>query len=118
MQSSEKMEIINNALESGPQIPFDKFSKLFKTWLEILSILTEEQRTIMFTSYINEVILNPQKIILFNLDGIFEIYLSLNQNEKNVVSNTVKKIIDTLDDDKKKTLLLIIPDHIKTEFRL
>jgi hypothetical protein len=115
MSSSDKMEIINNALQAGPTIPFDKFSKLFKTWLEILSTLSEEQRTAMFMTYINEITKNPQKIILFNLDGILEVYLSLNQGEKDTISKSVKKITDVLDDNKKKRLLLTIPDRAKIE---
>ena len=115
MSSSDKMEIINNALQAGPTIPFDKFSKLFKTWLEILSTLSEEQRTVMFMAYIDEIIKNPQKIILFNLDGILEVYLSLNQDEKAIISKSVKKITDTLDDIKKKRLLLTIPDRAKID---
>ncbi|HYL67163.1 MAG TPA: hypothetical protein VEU72_08475 [Nitrosopumilaceae archaeon] len=115
MSSSDKMEIINNALQAGPTIPFDKFSKLFKTWLEILSTLSEEQRTVMFTTYINEITENPQKIILFNLDGILEVYLSLNQGEKDIISKSVKKITDVLNDNKKKRLLLTIPDRAKME---
>ncbi len=115
MSPSEKIEIINNALQAGPAIPFDKFLKLFKTWLEILSILSEEQRTIMFTTYIDEITENPQKIILFNLDGILEAYLSLNQSERDTISKSVKKIINTLDDNKKKRLLLIISDKARME---
>ena len=115
MSPSDKIEIINNALQAGPTIPFDKFSKLFKTWLEILSTLSEEQRIVMFTTYINEITENPQKIILFNLDGILEVYLSLNQTEKDIISNSVKKITDILDDNKKKRLLLTIPDRAKIE---
>ena len=115
MSPSDKLEIINNALQAGPTIPFDKFSKLFKTWLEILSTLPEEQRTVMFTTYINEITENPQKIILFNLDGILEVYMSLSQNEKDIISKSVKKITDTLDNNKKKRLLLTIPDRAKTE---
>lgn len=115
MSSSEKMEIINNALQAGPTIPFDNFSKLFKTWLEILSALSEEQRTIMFMAYITEITENPQKIILFNLDGILGVYLSLNQDEKDTISKSVKKIINTLSDDKKKRLLLIVPDRARIE---
>jgi hypothetical protein len=115
MSSSDKMEIINNALQAGPTIPFDKFSKLFKTWLEILSTLSEEQRTVMFTTYINEITKNPQKIILFNLDGILEVYLSLNQDEKATISKSVKKITDVLDDNEKKRLLLTIPNRAKIE---
>lgn len=115
MSPLDKLEIINNALQAGPTIPFDKFSKLFKTWLEILSTLSEEQRTIMFMTYINEITENPQKIILFNLDGILEVYLSLNQGEKDTISKSVKKITDVLDDNKKKRLLLTIPDRAKIE---
>jgi len=118
MSPSDKLEIINNALQAGPTIPFDKFSKLLKTWLEILSTLSEEQRIVMFTTYINEITENPQKIILFNLDGILEVFLSLNQAEKDIISKSVKKITDVLDDDKKKRLLLTIPDRAKAELRI
>lgn len=115
MSQSDKIEIINNALQAGPIISFDKFAKLFKTWLEILSTLPEDQRTIMFTTYINEITENPQKIISFNLDGILEVYLSLNQSEKEIISKSVKKITSILDDGKKKRLLLTIPDRAKNE---
>jgi len=115
MSPSDKIEIINNALQAGPTIPFDKFSKLFKTWLEILSTLSEDQRTIMFTTYIDEITQNPQKIILFNLDGILEVYLSLNHDERDAISKSVKKIINSLNDDNKKRLLLVIPNRARIE---
>ena len=44
MSEPEKSEIINNALEAGPTIPFPNFSKLFKTWLEVLCTVSEENR--------------------------------------------------------------------------
>jgi hypothetical protein len=116
MSPSDKIEIINNALQAGPTIPFDKFSKLFKTWLEVLSTLSEDQRTIMFTTYIAEITENPQKIILFNLDGILEVFLSLNQDEIDTISKSLKKIINSFDDDKKKKLLLVIPDRARIAF--
>lgn len=116
MSSPDKAEIINNALEAGPTIPFDNFSRLFKTWLEILSSLSEEHRTIMFSSYVAEITTNPQKLVLFNLDGILEIYFSLNQEQRNTISTSVKKIISSLDENNKRKLFLMIPDRAKKEF--
>ena len=86
----EKKEIINNALEAGPTIPFPNFSKLFKTWLEILTTLAEEQREGLFVAYISEVVNSPQKLIAFNLDGILEIYLTLDEQKKEILAQTIR----------------------------
>ena len=90
MSESDKREIINNALEAGPTIPFPNFSKLFKTWLEVLTTITEEQRGLMFSKYIDEIGSAPQKLINFNLDGIFEIFLSLDSSKKEILTNSIK----------------------------
>jgi hypothetical protein len=114
MSDAEKMEIINNALEAGPTIPFPNFAKLFKTWLEILSTLPEEQRNGLFSGYINEVSKSPQKLIEFNLDGILEIFLTLKDEEKEILVQSIRKIIDELGVDDKRKLMLVIPDNAKT----
>ena len=113
LSEPEKNEIINNALEAGPSIPFPNFSKLFKTWLEILTTLTEEQREGLFYAYISEITQHPQKLITFNLDGILEIYLTLDDGKKNILAQTIKKIINRMDDTKRRRILLIIPDNAK-----
>ena len=113
MSESERTEIINNALEAGPTIPFPNFSKLFKTWLKVLSTITEEQRVIMFSSYLKEIISSPQKLISFNLDGILEIFLSLEEQEKNILANSIRRIIANYDDNAKKKLFLLIPENAK-----
>lgn len=113
MSELDRQEIINNALEAGPTIPFPNFSKLFKTWLEVLTTITEEQRNIMFSKYINEISNSPQKLINFNLDGILEIFLSLNNSQKEIIVNSLHKIISNLDDNRKKKLFLIIPENAK-----
>lgn len=114
MSDAEKMEIINNALEAGPTIPFPNFAKLFKTWLEILATLPEEQRNGLFSGYINEVSKSPQKLIEFNLDGILEIFLTLKDEEKEILVQSIKKIVSELDVEDKRKLMLIIPDNAKT----
>ena len=113
MTEVEKKEIINNALEAGPTIPFLNFAKLFKTWLEILTTLSEEQRNELFSGYINEISESPQKLIVFNLDGILEIFLTLDEGKKDILSQTIKKIINDLDAERKRKLMIIIPDNAK-----
>jgi hypothetical protein len=115
MNQDDKNEIINNALQAGPTIQFDKFSTLFKTWLEILCSLTEEQRTIMFSNYINEITTHPEKLIAFNLDGIFEIFMSLEPEQRAVLSATLKAIVGRFEEKDRKMLDLIIPQSAKKE---
>ena len=113
MSEAEKVELINNALEAGPSIPFANFSKLFKTWLEVLSTVNEEQRTIIFSSYINEIVKVPQKLISFNLDGILEIFTSLEPSKKSILANSIRNIISRLEENPKKKMFLVIPDNAK-----
>ena len=110
-------EVINNALEAGPTIPFPNFAKLFKTWLKILATLSEEQREGLFSAYITEISQNPQKLILFNLDGILEIFLALEENEKEAISNTIKKIINNLGEEQKRKVMIVVPDNAKAHLK-
>ena len=115
MTDIDKKEIINNALEAGPTIPFPNFSKLFKTWLEVISTFSEEQRIELFSSYINEAKNSPQKLIAFHLDGILEIFLSLKPEEKKIISKSLKEIFDKLDQNGKKILFTIIPENARVQ---
>ena len=113
LSEPEKKEVINNALEAGPTIPFPNFSKLFKTWLKILTVLSEEQRKGLFLAYITEVSQYPEKLIAFNLDGILEIFLTLEENEREILSSTIQKIINNLDEEGKRKMMIIIPNNAK-----
>jgi hypothetical protein len=117
LSEPERKEIINNALEAGPTIPFSSFAKLFKTWLKILTTLSEEQRSGLFAAYIIEASQSPQKLITFNLDGILEIYLTLEENEKEIIANTIKEIINNLDKEMKRRIMIIIPENAKKHLK-
>ena len=116
MTETEQDEIIYNALEAGPTIPFSNFSKLFKTWLEVLTTISEDQRNLMFFKYIFAITSSPEKLINFNLDGIYEIYLSLDNDKKNVITKTLKNVIIRLDPEQIRKLKLVIPEKPKIEF--
>ena len=116
MNESEKVEIINNALEAGPSIPFPNFSKLFKTWLEVLCNLNEENRYDMFSNYFKEIIKKPEKIILFNLDGILEIFLKLENPKQEILVKSIKKAVKQLDSESKRKLILLTPQTARIVF--
>ena len=109
MNDSEKSEIINNALEAGPTIPFPNFSKLFKTWLEVLCTVTEENRYDMFSNYFKQIMKKPERIILFNLDGIFEIFLQLEDPKQQILASSIKDVFEQLDDNSKRKMILLTP---------
>lgn len=115
LSTPDRLEIINNALAAGPTIPFPNFAKLFGTWLEIIASLEEEKRTVMFSTYITEILKEPQKLILFNLDGILEIFLGLDQLKKDTISNTIRQIIFKLTSDERRKLELVVPQNAMTQ---
>lgn len=118
MEDYEKFQIINNALEIGFTIPFIKFAKLFKTWLIVLANTTEKNRNDVFSKYIKIIIKKPCLIINFNLDGIFEVFKSLDESKKNTVIQSIKIIIKNLDSIDKKKIGFLIPDNIKNYLEL
>ena len=117
-EESDKKEIICNALEAGPTIPFLNFSKLFKSWLKIIANLPEEHREGMFLAYIKQSLLNPEKLIAFNLDGILEMFLQLEENEKETIGKTIQKIIGNLNEQERKKILIMIPNNAKIHLKI
>ena len=112
----EKAEIIVNALNAGPTIPFPNFSKLFKTWLEVLATIDVKNREDMFSNYFKQILISPDKIILFNLDAIFEIFLQVDNQKKQVLIASIKMVFDRLDEESKRKMNLLAPDSAKKLF--
>ena len=112
----DKAEIIVNALNAGPTIPFPNFSKLFKTWLEVLAEINVENREDMFSNYFRHILKSPEKIILFNLDAIFEIFLQVDKEKQKILVASIKKVFDRLDEESKRKMNLLTPDAARTLF--
>ena len=112
----DKAEIIVNALNAGPTIPFSNFSKLFKTWLEVLATINNENREDMFSNYFKHILVSPEKIILFNLDAIFEIFLQVDKEKQKILISSIKTIFDRLDEGSKRKMILLIPDSARILF--
>ena len=112
----DKSEIIVNALNAGPTIPFPNFSKLFKTWLEVLATINNENREDMFSNYFKHILASPEKIILFNLDAIFEIFLQVDKEKQKILILSIKTVFDRLDEESKRKMILLTPDSARMLF--
>jgi len=112
----DKSEIVVNALNAGPTIPFPNFSKLFKTWLEVLATINNENREDMFSNYFKHILASPEKIILFNLDAIFEIFLQVNKEKQKILILSIKTVFDRLDEESKRKMILLTPDSARIIF--
>ena len=112
----DKAEIIVNALNAGPTLPFPNFSKLFKTWLEVLTEINVENREDMFSNYFRHILKSPEKIILFNLDAIFEIFSQVDRERQQILISSIKNVFDRLDDESKRKLNLLTPDSARMLF--
>ena len=112
----EKAEIIINALNAGPTIPFTNFSKLLKTWLVVLAEIDNVNREDMFSNYFKHILTSPDKIILFNLDAIFEIFLQVDKEKQQILISSIKTVFDRLDEQSKRKLNLLTPDSARMLF--
>jgi len=112
----DKAEIIINALNAGPDIPFPNFSKLFKTWLEVLAEINVENREDMFSNYFRHILKSPEKIILFNLDAILEIFLQVDKEKQQILVSSIKNVFDRLDEESKRKMNLLTPDSARMLF--
>lgn len=114
LTNKEQAEIIDNALEIGPSIPFDKFARLLKTWLISLANMSYTNRKTIFSQYIHKIISSPQKLVEFNLDGMLEVFTVLNETNKQIIIETICDIICELDPNARKKVLILIPDNIRS----
>ena len=112
----DKTEIIVNALNAGPTIPFPNFSKLLKTWLVVLAEIGKENREDMFSNYFKHILTSPEKIILFNLDAIFEIFLQVEKDKQQILASSIKAVFDRLDEKSKRKMILLTPDSARMLF--
>jgi hypothetical protein len=112
----DKAEIIINALNAGPTIPFPNFSKLLKTWLAVLAEIDKENREDMFSNYFKHILASPEKIILFNLDAIFEMFLQVEKEKQQILASSIKTVYDRLDEQSKKKMNLLTPDSARILF--
>ncbi len=82
----------------------------------MLATIDIKNREDMFSNYFKQILLSPDKIILFNLDAIFEIFLQVDRQKQEVLISSIKTVFDRLDDESKRKMRLLSPDSAKELF--
>tara|TARA_Y100001958_G_C21171321_1_gene503025 strand:+ start:582 stop:836 length:255 start_codon:yes stop_codon:yes gene_type:complete len=82
----------------------------------VLATIDIKNREDMFSNYFKQILLSPDKIILFNLDAIFEIFLQVDRQKQEVLISSIKTVFDRLDDESKRKMRLLSPDSAKELF--
>ncbi len=101
MNEQDRREMINMALTAAPGMDPEKLAILVKTWLELLCEFEPEKRMIIFGTYANQALKQPQLIAKLDFASLTRTFLSLNEKEK-------EKIIDSLHE-----VLFAIPERHK-----
>ena len=110
LPADQQAEVIDNALEAGPSVPFPSFARLFKTWLRVLAALPEGQREGLFSAYVARVAGSPEKLAAFNMDAILGLFLELDEGERRVLAGTAGRVVAGLDAAGRRRLGLVVPD--------
>lgn len=113
LPKNEQIDIIHHALDASPTIPFDRFSTLLQTWLEVVSEQGAEDRRVLLEAYASEILSNPNKLIQLHMDGIVEVFLGLEPNRQNTIITTLRMILSDMDDNDKSKLIALTPESIK-----
>ena len=106
----EKQEIIRNALEAGPSVDFGRFEKLFRTWLEVLAGLPQDRRAELVGAYAAEISQNPKRLVAFNMDAVYGIFLTLSPDQQESVASSVRDAVSALGARDQRTIRMIVPD--------
>jgi hypothetical protein len=109
VSDEEKCETINMALAGALIIDPNKLSILFRTWLEVLSEFDAEKRRVMFQTYCKQILTNPHSITKLNFKSLTTAFLSLDQRQRELLTDSLHEILLGL--PASKELIKLIPEY-------
>lgn len=113
LSEEEKAEVISNALDAAPEIPFPTFAKLFGTWLQVLAEMPPAQRQDMLERYARDISAAPQRMAALHVDGILGVFLEMDASGQGAIMATVRGVIRNMEPRSRKTVLLLMPDSAR-----
>lgn len=118
LSQDEQDDTIRNALEAGPQIPFDVFAKLFKTWLVVLAEMPDAQRSRMLECYATRMAEHPEEMVPLHTDGLLGVFLEVDPHTQQTLAASIRDVIKNMTPSNQKRLLVMMPDSAKAALEL
>lgn len=118
LSQDEQDDTIRNALEAGPQIRFDIFAKLFKTWLMVLAEMPDAQRHKMLECYATRLADHPEEMIRMHTDGLLGVFLEVDQYTQQTLATSMRDVIRDMASNNQKRLLVLMPDSVKATLKI
>lgn len=112
MSEADRQETISLALSAAPTIESTKLSILVKTWLEVLAGFDASERTIIFGTYCQQIVRQPERLQQLNLQRLTETFLSLDDRQREILADSFKEVLISF--PKRDQILRLIPDYSKS----
>lgn len=110
MGDAEREEVVANALDAGHALPFPVFAKLLETWLEALAAMPAGRRDGLFGAYVDQAASDPARLVPYNMDGLFGVFLGLEPAVQDAVARSLSGIIGGLGPEQRRRVMALVPD--------
>ena len=114
LPAEEQDEIVANALEASPSIPFPVFAKLFGTWLEVLAGMDGVGRDALLAAYARGIAAAPARVAALHMDGLVGVFAAMGPAGRETLSASIRQILAGMEPEPKRRILLLMPDTVKT----
>lgn len=116
MSEDEKQDTIALALSAAPTIEPAKLSVLVKTWLEVLAGFDAGKRTVIFSTYCRQILLQPESLQKLNFQTLTATFLSLQEKDRLILADSFKEVLFSLPN--RDRLVALIPEPSKKALSL
>lgn len=114
LPADEQDEMVGHALEASPEIPFPVFARLFGTWLEVLADMNEIERKSILGAYARNIVAAPEQMAALHMDGLVAVYAKMQPNAQELLSSTVRHILNSMNTESRRRILIMTPDTAKS----
>ncbi len=118
LQEEDKVEMIRNVVDALPSMEMGTVARLFKTWLELLHEFGNDRRNSIFSIYARVMVSNASKVARIDFAPLLHVLNSLDVDVRGATVASIKRVLQEMDEESKRTLLSSIPENVLREVGL